>query len=105
MTNSVHQQGQFVVAMPTRSVSDDKAFVLERIGRLRFIALGTRRGTERVSPKRTRLNPWIGFSAYLCGRALSPHQAESFRLRLLPWFDRWVLKQLQPGDHIISSFG
>jgi glycosyltransferase involved in cell wall biosynthesis len=22
-----------------------------------------------------------------------------------PWFDRWVLKQLQPGDHIISSYG
>jgi glycosyltransferase involved in cell wall biosynthesis len=24
---------------------------------------------------------------------------------LLPWLDRWVLKQLQPGDHIISSYG
>ena len=36
---------------------------------------------------------------------MSPSQAESFRYRLLPWFDRWVLKQLVPGNHILSSYG
>jgi glycosyltransferase involved in cell wall biosynthesis len=24
---------------------------------------------------------------------------------LLPWFDRWVRRQLRPGDHLISSYG
>jgi alpha-maltose-1-phosphate synthase len=97
--------GQFVVATPSRSVCDDNARALERIGKLRFLALGTRRGTAGVPPDRTRLNPLIGLSAYLAAKTLSPFPAESFRYRLLPWFDRWVLKQLEPGDHIISSYG
>src|SRR5258708_717969 len=41
----------------------------------------------------------------MAARLLGPFPAESFRFRLLPWFHRWVLKQLQPGDHIISSYG
>src|SRR5205807_5281918 len=36
---------------------------------------------------------------------LGPRGGESLRFRLLPWFDRWVLKQLRPGDHILSSYG
>ncbi len=36
---------------------------------------------------------------------LSLYAAESFRFRLLPWFDGWVRRQLTPGDHIISSYG
>jgi glycosyltransferase involved in cell wall biosynthesis len=32
-------------------------------------------------------------------------EAESFRFRLHPLFDQWVLSKLQPGDHIISSYG
>jgi len=96
---------RFVVATPARSVCDDNARALERHGLLRFLALGTRRGIAGIPPDRTRLNPWIGLWTYASARALKPFHAESFRFRLLPWFDRWVLKQLQPGDHIISSYG
>src|SRR5438132_6261880 len=95
----------FVVAMPARSVSDDRARVLEQIGRLRFLALGTRRGIAGISPERTRLNPWIGFKTFLSAKFLSPFAAESFRAGLLPEFDHWVCRRLTPGDHIISSYG
>lgn len=96
---------RFVVATPQRSVCDDNARALERHGLLRFLALGTRNGTAGVPPERTRLNPWIGLCTYAAARALGPFRAESLRFRLLPWFDRWVRRQLQPGDHIISSYG
>ena len=96
---------KFVVATPARSVCDENARALEQVNQLRFIALGTRRGTAGVSPEHTRLNPWIGLCAYVAARTLRPFAAESFRIRLLPWFDLWVLKQLCPGDHIISSYG
>jgi len=96
---------QFVVATPQRSVCDDNARVLEQAGLLRFLALGTRRGTVGVPVDRTRLNSWIGLSTYVAARTFGTFRAESFRFRLLPWFDRWVLKLMQPGDHIISSYG
>src|SRR5258706_3313257 len=96
---------RFVVATPQRSVCDDNARALEQSRLLRFLALGTRRGTAGVPSERTRLNFWIGLSTYAAARVFGTFQAESFRFRLLPWFDRWVLKQLQPGDHIISSYG
>src|SRR5882762_4833593 len=96
---------RFVVATPLRSVCDDNARALERHGWLRFLALGTRHGTAGVPPERTRLNPRIGLVTYAAGRTLRPFHSESVRFRLLPWFDRWVLKQLEPGDHIISSYG
>ena len=96
---------RFVVATPQRSVCDDNARALERNGSLRFIALGTRRGTAGVAPEHTRLNPRIGLVTYAAARTFSAFRAESIRFRLLPWFDSWVLKQLQPGDHIISSYG
>jgi glycosyltransferase involved in cell wall biosynthesis len=105
VTQTLNQPGLFVVATPGRSVCDENARALERHGLLRFIALGTRRGTAGVPPERTRLNPAIGLCAYVAAQVLSPYRAESFRFRLLPWFDRWVLKQLHPGDHIISSYG
>src|SRR5205814_4434298 len=47
----------------------------------------------------------IGLFIYGAARMLSNFQAESFRFRLLPWFDSWVRGQLQPGNHIISSYG
>lgn len=97
--------GAFVVSTPGRSVCDNYARALEEIGRLRFLALGTRRGTTGVAAQHTRLNPWVGLASYAAIKTLPPFQAESFRFRLLPWFDRWVLKQLRPGDHIISSYG
>ena len=96
---------RFVVATPLRSVCDDNARALERHGWLRFLALGTRHGTAGIPAERTRLNPWIGLVTYAAGRTLRPFHSESVRFRLLPWFDRWVLKQLEPGDHIISSYG
>jgi glycosyltransferase involved in cell wall biosynthesis len=96
---------QFVVATPGRSVCDDNARALEKVGRLRFIALGTRRGTAEIPPEKTRLNPRIGLAAYAAAKLLAPYKAEAFRFRLLPWFDAWVKKQLTPGDHLISSYG
>jgi glycosyltransferase involved in cell wall biosynthesis len=96
---------RFVVGTPARSVCDDYARVLETSGDLRLLALGTRRGTVGVPPERTRLNPAIGLVSYAAVRAMGSHRAESFRFRLLPWYDRWLRKQLQPGDHIISSYG
>lgn len=95
----------FVVATPGRSVCDDNARALERIGKLRFIALGTRCGTAGVPPERTRLYPWLGLKTFIATKIMSPFAAESYRFGLLPQFDCWVLKQLQPGDHIISSYG
>jgi len=96
---------QFVVATPQRSVCDDNARALLQHGLLRWLALGTRRGTEGIPFDRTRLNPLIGLCTYAAARTLGVFDSESFRFRLLPWFDRWVLKQLQPGDHMISSYG
>jgi hypothetical protein len=97
--------GQFVVATPARTVCDDNARALYRNQRLRFIALGTRRGTAGVPPEHTRLNPVFGLLTYAVSRTLSSYRAESFRFRLLPLFDRWVKPMLTPGDHIISSYG
>jgi glycosyltransferase involved in cell wall biosynthesis len=97
--------GKFVVATPQRSVCDDNARVLEQASMLRFLALGTRRGTAGVSDEHTRLNPGIGLLTYAATRTLSTFHSESFRFRLLPWFDNWVLRQLHPGDHMISSYG
>jgi len=96
---------KFIVATPTRTVCDDNARALEREGLLRFIALGTRRGTAGVPPEHTRLNPKIGLAVYAAYKLLPPFRSESFYFRLQPWFDRWVKKQLQAGDHIISSYG
>src|SRR5438132_823033 len=96
---------RFVVATPGRSVCDDNARALEKHALLRLIALGTRRGTAGVAPERTRLNPWIGLKTFVAAKILSPFSAESFRFGLLPQFDRWVCRQLTPGDHIISSYG
>lgn len=103
--NSAALAAQFVVAAPSRSTCDPFARVLDRHGKLRFLALGTRRGTPGVPPERTRLLPVIGLANYLGVSLLSPFHAESFRFRLHPWLDRWVLKQLLPGDHALSSFG
>jgi glycosyltransferase involved in cell wall biosynthesis len=97
--------GRFVVATPGHSVCEDNARALERCGRLRFLAMGTRRGAAGIPPERTRLNPPIGLATYLSARFLPPFAAESFRFRLHPWFDRWVKRQLTPGDHILSSYG
>jgi glycosyltransferase involved in cell wall biosynthesis len=98
-------EGTFVVATPLRSVCDDNARALEKHGLLRFLALATRRGSPGIPTERTRLNPAIGLAAYAAAKIFSSFNAESFRFRLHPWFDRWVRGQLKPGNHIISSYG
>jgi glycosyltransferase involved in cell wall biosynthesis len=97
--------GKFVVAAPARWDGDNNAHALANHGLLRFCALGTRRGTVGVPAELTRLNPWIGLTAYIAAKTMGAYEAESFRFRLHRWFDRWVKRQLLPGDHIISSFG
>jgi glycosyltransferase involved in cell wall biosynthesis len=96
---------KFVVATPARSVCDDNARALTRAGALRFLALGTRRGTAGVPPEQTRLRPIFGLLNYAASKCVSQFRAESFRFSLLPYFDRWVKRMLTPGDHIISSYG
>ena len=103
--SSMAPEQTFVVATPGRTVCDDNARALHRQGALRFIALGTRRGVAGVPEELTRLNPKIGLAAYVAVRTLSTTNAESFRFRLHPWFDRWVKQQLAPGNHVISSYG
>jgi glycosyltransferase involved in cell wall biosynthesis len=88
-----------------RSVCDQNARALNQANALRFLALGTRRGTAGIPPEKTRLNPWIGLVAYACARVFSTYRAEWCRFALLPWFDHWVKAQLRPGDHLISSYG
>ena len=63
------------------------------------------RGDKSTRIEQTRLNPKIGLAAFIAAKMLPTFQAESFRFRLHPWFDRWVAKQLLPGDNIISSYG
>jgi starch synthase len=96
---------RFVVATPFRTVCDDHARALERHGLLRFLALGTRRGTEGVPRERTRLLPALGLVSYAFARIFSTTRAEHLRFALHPWFDTWVRRQLEPGDHLISSYG
>jgi glycosyltransferase involved in cell wall biosynthesis len=96
---------RFVVATPFRTVCDDNARALERHGLLRLLAMGTRRGTAGVPPERTRLLPAWGLANYIFARTLSTSRAESLRFAMHPWLDAWVKRQLQPGDHLISSYG
>ena len=103
--NPSDAKGKFVIATPARSVCDENARALEKTGALRFLALGTRRGIGGIPPERTRLLPAFGLANFTASKILSPVAAESFRFRMHPWFDRWVKKQLQPGDHVISSYG
>ncbi len=96
---------QFVVATPGRSVCDDNARALFHHQALRFIALGTRRGTAGIPPSHTRLKPLLGLLNYVGAKTFSAYRSEAFRFSLLPWFDAWVQRQLREGDHIISSYG
>jgi glycosyltransferase involved in cell wall biosynthesis len=94
----------FVVASFARCGHDNFARALEKHGLLAFYALGTRRGTQGVSEAHTRLNPLFGLLNYAAAKFLPPFQAESFRFRLYPLFDRWVRSLMRPGQHLITSF-
>jgi glycosyltransferase involved in cell wall biosynthesis len=101
-----NKQSKFVIAVPARTIYYNAyAQTLNNADLLRFYALGTRRGIFEVPRDRTRLYPLMGLATFLSAKMLSSARAESFRFGLLPWLDRWVKKQLSPGDHIISSYG
>ena len=96
---------RFVIAVHGHaSYYDNLALALHKHGLLRFIAMATRRGVTGLPREFVRLNPAIGLATYVAAKSMSQLAAESFRCRLYPWLDRWVNKQLQPGDHIISSY-
>ncbi len=97
--------GLFAVATIARDPTDSNARALANHQLLRFHALGTRRGAVGVPKELTRLNPKIMGLATIGAYALSPFYAEALRFRLHPWFDRWTKSLIQPGDHLISSFG
>jgi len=93
------------VVEPNRTCCDYYARVLDKVGKLRLLTIGTRRGVNGVSLERTRLKPAIGLVGYAAAKVLSPFWAETLRFRLLGWSDRWARKQLKPGDNILSSYG
>lgn len=95
----------FVVAAFARGSSDNFARVLEKHGLLAFHALGTRRGAKGISAQHTRLNPAFGLLNFIVAKSLPTLQAESFRFRLFPLFDRWVRSRMRPGQHLITVCG
>jgi alpha-maltose-1-phosphate synthase len=95
----------FVIVEPARSCCDFYGRVLDRAGLLRLLTVGTRRGVNGISMQRTRLKPAIGLVVYAAGRTLSTYRSEAVRFALHSWIDRWSKKFLQPGDHILSSYG
>jgi glycosyltransferase involved in cell wall biosynthesis len=98
-------EANFVVVEPSRTCCDYYARVLDKVGKLRLLTIGTRRGVNGVSLERTRLKPAIGLVGFAGAQVLSPFWAETLRFRLLGWSDRWAKKQLRPGDHVLSSYG
>src|SRR6185436_2049416 len=97
--------GNFVVGTPLRTTAVPFACVLQGLGKLRLLGLGTRRGADGIPAERTRLLPAFGLANYAGTLLLPAFRAESFRFWMHPFFDRWVLRQLVPGDHALSSFG
>ena len=95
----------FVVACPFRSVCDHHARVFAEAGLLRAYFLCGRRGTPGIPDELTRLYPTFGLWMYATGRLFTPRLAEFFRTGIHPLYDRWVRSQLQPGDHVLSSYG
>ncbi len=105
MSHSSAPPPDFVVVEPLRTCCDYYARALDHAGRLRLLGIGTRRGVTGVRPEVTRLKPAIGLAAYSGAKILPAFHAESFRFRLHPWLDNWMERQLQPGDHVLSSYG
>jgi glycosyltransferase involved in cell wall biosynthesis len=95
----------FVVAAPYRSVIDDHARVLAKLGLLGKYLVGTRRGTKDIPGELTYLNPLVGLFIEGIRRTFSTYKAEWMRTALHPVFGRWVAGDVQPGDHMISSYG
>jgi glycosyltransferase involved in cell wall biosynthesis len=100
----MREPDRFAAASFSRCGHDYFARVLEKYGLLDFYALGTRRGTAGVALEHTRLQPLFGLLNYAGACLLPPFRAESFRVRLFPFFDRWVKSQLRPGQHLLTSY-
>ena len=98
-------QADFIVVEPVRTTCDHFSRALDRVGRLRLHCIGTRNGVAGVRPEVTRLKPAVGLVAFAGAKVLSSFHAESLRFALHPWVDRWAARQVQPGDHVLSSFG
>jgi glycosyltransferase involved in cell wall biosynthesis len=97
--------GRFVIGAPGHNpIYDDEALALHKHNLLHFIAMGTRRGVAGLPAEFTRLKPAFGLLVYLTAKTMSQFNAESFRIRMYPWLDHWVKKQLRPGDHVISGY-
>jgi glycosyltransferase involved in cell wall biosynthesis len=95
----------FIIIEPLRTSCDYYARPLDRLGRLRALFIGTRRGVEGVRPEVTRLKPAFGLVAYAAAKVLPDFHAESVRFRLHPWLDGWAKSQMRPGEHVLSSYG
>ncbi len=98
------RQGRFAMACFARSGDDEFARALESQGMLDFYALGTRRGVRGIPAEHTRLQPAFGLLNYIAACLLPNYQAESFRFRLFPIFDRWAKSLLQPGQHFFTGY-
>lgn len=98
-------QTRFIVIEPMRTSCDYYARPLDRLARLRLLAIGTRRGVAGVRAEVTRLKPAIGLVAYAALKIFSDFRAESIRFALHPWLDGWARSQMRPGEHVLSSYG
>jgi glycosyltransferase involved in cell wall biosynthesis len=103
--NGTSTSANFAIVEPYRCGVDCFARALEGAGKLRLLALGTRRGVQGVRPEVTRLKPAIGLVSYIAAKTLPAFTAESLRFGLSPWLDHWAKGLLQPGDNVISSCG
>jgi glycosyltransferase involved in cell wall biosynthesis len=95
----------FIVACPQRTSADYHAAVLANHGLLRKYFVGTRKPTQGIPAELTQLNPLWGGVTTASSMILPSYPGEWVRSALHPAFDAWVLPQVQPGDHIISSYG
>lgn len=97
---------RFTIAVPFRTdYYNNYARILEDAGMLRMGLLWTRNGFSNVPRERHQLFPLLGLLAYAAAKTMAPYPAESFRFALHPLFDAWASSKIQPGDHVISSYG
>lgn len=78
---------------------------MDSLGVLRCYLAGTRRLTSGIDPSRQRRMPLFGLYNYIAAKLIGGYAAESARLAGVPWFERWVQRHLQPGDHLFTGFG
>ena len=95
----------FVVACPQRSSADYHAEVLANHGLLRRYLIGTRKPTAGIPAELTTLNALWGAAATAGAMVFPGYKGEWLRSAIHPWYDVWAKSKLQPGDHVISSYG